>query len=314
MVDLNILKPSHPVDLKDEDVMSLYTKCIEEESDVEHYLSLEEDLIELQQCLRLSKLTEKELQDPALKSIISTESVDIHKVHQLTVSVTKRIGDKLAKFAAWVHDTIRNKTVSEKYIIKKFAAFEEALSKVETSRVFVEDVPTFDQVQNRILGIIQVCEYVKELSSKEDTTAGYSDGVFEKLALTSKGVMKVDAPYGGSTYRNLSWNPPKLLSYELLRSPWAIPVNLQKLRNLTIQAKYESLEDLGDAAKTLAKRCSAFREETVYEAPDYNEVANTYNAAYVINKATKQIEKAITREVNNLVINTLTRLIHYKTI
>ena len=166
MVDLNILKHTSPSDLKDEDPVSLYTKCIEDESDVEHYLSLEEDLIELQQCLRLSRLTEEELQDPALKSIMSVESVDIHKVHQLTVSVTKRIGDKLAKFAAWVHDTIRNKTVSEKYIIKKFAAFEEALSRVETSRVFVEDVPTFDQAQNRILGIIQVCEYVKELSSK----------------------------------------------------------------------------------------------------------------------------------------------------
>ena len=314
MVDLNILRKTRPVDLRDEDVISLYTKCMEEEDCTDRYLSLEADLIELHQYLKLSRLTAEELKDPALRSIISVESIDIHKVHQGIVSTTKRIGDKLAKFAAWINDTIRNKTVSEKYIIKKFAALEEALTKVDTSRVYVEDVPTYDQAQTRILGIIHVCEYVKELSSKEDTTAGYNDSVFEKLALASKGVMKLDAPYGGSTYRNLSWNPPKLTEYELLRSPWAIPINLQKLRNLTIQAKYESLEDLGDAAKMLAKRCAAFKEETPYEVPDYNEVANTYNAAYVINKATKQIEKAITREVNNLVINTLTRLIHYKTI
>lgn len=314
MVNFNILKPSRPVEREEslEELLSIYEEGTKTDDVV--FTSMEEALIQFQQYLQLSRLSNEELQDPALQSLLSVEAIDIHKVKHSIISSAKNVGSKLAQFAAWVHDTLKSRVVSERYIVKRFAELDESISRADTTRAYVEDVPTFETVQTRLIGIIQVCEYVKELSSKQDTTAGYSDGMFEKLAITSKGVLKLDTPYGNTTYRNLSWNPPIKDKYELLRSPWSLPVNTQKIRNLVIQAKYDALDDLGKAAKVLAKRCSSFKEETMYEAPDYNEVANTYNAAYVINKATKQIEKAITREINNLMITTMARLIHYTTI
>ena len=246
--------------------------------------------------------------------ILSEEAVDMVKIRKGIVSSAKSIGSNLAKFAAWVHNTLQNKTVTEKYILKRFTKLEQTLSTAETSRGYVKDVPTYEVVQKRLVGILQVCDFIKELSSQQDTTGGYNDGIFEKVALVSNGVLKLTAPYTDTTYRNLEWVKPTLSNYEVIKSPWNNSNNLQKLRNLVIQAKYESLEDLAAAAKVLAKRCSKFREETAYAAPDYNEVANTYNAAYVINKMIKQINQAINKEINTLVISYITQLINYKTI
>lgn len=315
MVDLNVLKPTKPRE-QEEDVADLCSLICNmyDTDDIREMVALEEELSTLSQYLKLNTLTPLTLEDLHKAGILSEEAVDIVKIRRGIVSSAKNIGSSLAKFAAWVHNTLQNKTVTEKYILKRFAKLEQTLSSAETSRGYVKDVPTYEVVQKRLVGILQVCDFIKELSSQQDTTGGYNDGIFEKVALVSNGVLKLTAPYTDTTYRNLEWVKPTLSSYEVLKSPWNNSNNLQKLRNLVIQAKYESLEDLAAAAKVLAKRCSKFREETAYTAPDYNEVANTYNAAYVINKMIKQINQAINKEVNTLVISYITQLINYKTI
>ena len=315
MVDLNVLKPTKPRE-QEEDVADLCSLICSmyDADDIKVMVALEEELSTLSQYLKLNTLTPLTLEDLHKAGILSEEAVDIVKIRKGIVSSAKSIGSNLAKFAAWVHNTLQNKTVTEKYILKRFAKLEQTLSGAETSRGYVKDVPTYEVVQKRLVGILQVCDFIKELSSQQDTTGGYNDGIFEKVALVSNGVLKLTAPYTDTTYRNLEWVKPTLSSYEVLKSPWNNSNNLQKLRNLVIQAKYESLEDLASAAKVLAKRCSKFREETAYAAPDYNEVANTYNAAYVINKMIKQINQAINKEVNTLVISYITQLINYKTI
>ena len=315
MVDLNVLKPTKPRE-QEEDVADLCSLICNmyDTDDIREMVALEEELSTLSQYLKLNTLTPLTLEDLHKAGILSEEAVDIVKIRRGIVSSAKNIGSSLAKFAAWVHNTLQNKTVTEKYILKRFAKLEQTLSSAETSRGYVKDVPTYEVVQKRLVGILQVCDFIKELSSQQDTTGGYNDGIFEKVALVSNGVLKLTAPYTDTTYRNLEWVKPTLSNYEVLKSPWNNSNNLQKLRNLVIQAKYESLEDLAAAAKVLAKRCSKFREETAYTAPDYNEVANTYNAAYVINKMIKQINQAINKEVNTLVISYITQLINYKTI
>ena len=315
MVDLNVLKPTKPHE-QEEDVADLCSLICSmyDTDDIKVMVALEEELSTLSQYLKLNTLTPLTLEDLHKAGILSEEAVDIVKIRKGIVSSAKSIGSNLAKFAAWVHNTLQNKTVTEKYILKRFTKLEQTLSSAETSRGYVKDVPTYEVVQKRLVGILQVCDFIKELSSQQDTTGGYNDGIFEKVALVSNGVLKLTAPYTDTTYRNLEWVKPTLSSYEVLKSPWNNSNNLQKLRNLVIQAKYESLEDLAAAAKVLAKRCSKFREETAYTAPDYNEVANTYNAAYVINKMIKQINQAINKEVNTLVISYITQLINYKTI
>ena len=315
MVDLNVLKPTKPRE-QEEDVVDLCSLICNmyDTDDIREMVALEEELSTLSQYLKLNTLTPLTLEDLHKVGILSEEAVDIIKIRKGIVSSAKNIGSSLAKFAAWVHNTLQNKTVTEKYILKRFAKLEQTLSGAETSRGYVKDVPTYEVVQKRLVGILQVCDFIKELSSQQDTTGGYNDGIFEKVALVSNGVLKLTAPYTDTTYRNLEWVKPTLSNYEVLKSPWNNSNNLQKLRNLVIQAKYESLEDLAAAAKVLAKRCSKFREETAYAAPDYNEVANTYNAAYVINKMIKQINQAINKEVNTLVISYITQLINYKTI
>ena len=315
MVDLNVLKPTKPRE-QEEDVADLCSLICNmyDTDDIREMVALEEELSTLSQYLKLNTLTPLTLEDLHKVGILSEEAVDIVKIRKGIVSSAKSIGSNLAKFAAWVHNTLQNKTVTEKYILKRFTKLEQTLSSAETSRGYVKDVPTYEVVQKRLVGILQVCDFIKELSSQQDTTGGYNDGIFEKVALVSNGVLKLTAPYTDTTYRNLEWVKPILSNYEVLKSPWNNSNNLQKLRNLVIQAKYESLEDLAAAAKVLAKRCSKFREETAYTAPDYNEVANTYNAAYVINKMIKQINQAINKEVNTLVISYITQLINYKTI
>ena len=315
MVDLNVLKPTKPRE-QEEDVADLCSLICSmyDTDDIREMVALEEELSTLSQYLKLNTLTPFTLEDLHKVGILSEEAVDIVKIRRGIVSSAKNIGSSLAKFAAWVHNTLQNKTVTEKYILKRFTKLEQTLSSAETSRGYVKDVPTYEVVQKRLVGILQVCDFIKELSSQQDTTGGYNDGIFEKVALVSNGVLKLTAPYTDTTYRNLDWVKPTLSNYEVLKSSWNNSNNLQKLRNLVIQAKYESLEDLAAAAKVLAKRCSKFREETAYTAPDYNEVANTYNAAYVINKMIKQINQAINKEVNTLVISYITQLINYKTI
>lgn len=315
MVDLNVLKPSKPREQEEsiEELGSLICTSYDN-IDVQEMVALEEELSTLFQYLKLDTLTSLTLDELHQVGILSEEAIDMVKVRKGIVNSAKNVGNSLAKFAAWVHNTLQNKTVTEKYILKRFAKLEQALSSAETSRGYVKDVPTYDVIQKRLVGILQVCDFIKELSSQQDTTGGYNDGIFEKVALTSNGVLKLTAPYSDSTYRNLEWSKPQVSNYEVLKSPWNNATNLQKLRNLVVEAKYESLEDLASAAKVLAKRCSKFREETAYAAPDYNDVANTYNAAYVINKMVKQINHAINKEINTLVISYITHLINYTTI
>ncbi len=315
MVDLNVLKSSKPLG-REENISELCDLiCTSYNTvDVNEMIALEEELSTLFQYLKLNTIDSYTLEDLHHLGILSEEAVDIVKIRKGIVNSAKNIGNHLAKFAAWVHNTIQNKTVTEKYILKRFAKLEQTLSTAETSRGYVEDVPTYDIVQKRLVGILQVCDFIKELSSQQDTTGGYNDGIFEKVAIVSNGVLKLTAPYSDSTYRNLEWAKPTLSKYEVLKSPWNNLNNLQKLRNLVVEAKYESLEDLASAAKTLAKRCSKFREETAYTTPDYNEVANTYNAAYVINKMVRQINQAINKEINTLMISYITHLINYTTI
>ena len=315
MVDFNALKTPRVSQREEsmEDLCSLITSSYSEEG-IDQMISLEEELTILRQYLKLDTLTPMTIDRLYEMGILSEEAIDIVKVRKGIVSSAKSVGIHLAKFSAWVYNSLKNKSVTEKYIIKRFAKLEDALTHAPTTRAYVEDVPTYEVVQKRLVGILQVCQHLKELSSKEDTNGGYTDGMFEQIALLSNGVLKLSAPYSGTTYRNIEWQKPALTKYEVLKSPWNNSANIQKIRNLTVDAKYESLEDLAQAAKTLSKRCSQFKEGDEYSAPDYNDVANTYNAAYVINKMIRQINQAINREVNALTISYITNLIHYKTI
>lgn len=315
MVDLNVLKSPKPIEQEEsvEELGILISSSYEKEG-LEEMISLEEELAALSQYLKLDTLTPLTLEKLGEIGILSEEAVDMVKIRKGIVTSAKTVGSHLAKFSVWVYNTLKNKSVTEKYILKRFAKLEDTLTHADTSRGYVDKVPAYETVQRRLVGILQVCGYIKELSSKEDTNGGYNDGVFEKVAVMSNGVLKLTTPYSGTTYRNMEWTPPPLTKYEVLKSPWNNSNNIQKIRNLVIEAKYESLEDLAKAAKALSKRCSKYQEETAYEAPDYNEVANTYNAAYVVNKMIKQINQAINKEVNTITISYVTRLINYTTV
>ncbi len=317
MVDLNVLKPSK-VDTQPEESMEDLLQLIIQDSDTsgeDEMRHLEDNLTALYRLLYLDQKGEQFINDPVVQHIIaSTEAIDIVKIRKSIVATTKNLAKDLAKFSSWVVSVVKTKTVTEKFITKRFQRLSDAIAKADTTKGFVKEVPTYDTIQKRLAGILSVCRYIKELSSKPAIDGGYSDAVFEKIALASAGVIKLTAPYSDTTYRNLEWNAPALGDYELFGSSWKTPANVQKIRNLVLQCKYDAMEDLGKAAKTLAVKCNSFQEPDEYNTPDYNSVANTYNAAYVVNKMNKQISKAINKELNTLMISYLSRLINYKTI
>lgn len=313
MVDLRVLKHSWTTDHEEseEELTTLIANTFEDDGS-EKMIAMERQLSLLNQYIKVDSLPPLEARELVKMGILSEEAISFTGIKEGIVKGIKSVGGSLAKFAAWVHNTIQNKTVSEKYIIKKFTKLEHTLADSETSRGYVKDVPTFEEVQKRLAGILNACGYIKDLSTNEQ--GSYDDSVFDRIVQMSNGVFKADVPYEGSSYRNLKWDPPKLTQYEVIKSPWNNASNLQRLRNLTVEVKYQSLEDLATAASSLVKKCSQFRDEGAYSNDEYGEVAQTYNAAYVINKLVKQINAAINKEVNTLCIQYITRLIHFTTV
>ena len=316
MVDLNVLKPSKTIRTSIEtpdELMDLILDTYDDEP-CELQQSLEYELAMLQQLIKIQALPKEYRNDCALLESLETDDVSVESIGKNIVKSLRTVKNSLKDFAEWVSTKIKDKTVSEKYIRSKFTRLQQAIKEADTSRAYVKQAPPFHWVQERLVGIHQICTYLKsQAANKKPITVE----TFRKVAEKSGGCCYSVSDQEGRM--DLTWQEPPLADFEILKSDWGKPNNIDKIRELAVRAKYDALESLADTAKIMAKYCAELaqdHDEDPYSNndPDYNSMAETYTSAYRCNKLIKDLNVIIRKEINTLLIKYVPRLINFKTI
>lgn len=308
MVDLNILKQD-----KKRDTGVSETEAVVDflrEDNFEEYES------KLMQFNRICALQKVEI-DPAVKELVGEEGIIAKTTHGLATAI-KSIGITMNNFSKWLYNTIRDRVVTEKYIHNKFMKLDAAIKSIQETRAYVAKVPTYDILEKRLVSILQVVDYISELSKKEKLDESV-DAIIQKVVLKSGGLLKIGAANADSPYTNIQWNEAPLTEYDIKSSKWANSKESEKLKNLMLKAKYETVDDLAKASSLIAKKCSAVDNqvaETGYgetSEVDYNTLADSYNVSYVVGKLIKQVySQGIQKEINTIAICYLYRLTKYE--
>lgn len=322
--DLNVLRPTRSILVKrekPEDLVKLTQEMYDLSfSGVEQMSAIETELLLVKQWLNLRKLPDDWLRDEDVVDIVGEEGLTVKEMIIKTTRGLGHVRDGLVNFVTWLDKVFRSTMVSEKYIVNKYSILQNKIQTAELSHIYAKNVPTYDVVTKRLSAILTISNFLKHLSEQEKPKV--DDSVFTTIVTRSEGLIAISAPYKDGGYNNLVWKAPELKEYEIKSSPWAKASNIQKVRNLTVAAKYSAFEKVGSAAKSLKKKCDKLIDnesatpEYAYDS-GYNEqvdTADTYNAVYVISKLTKQLNDIFNKEINTLMITYISRLIKYKTI
>lgn len=213
-------------------------------------------------------------------------------------------------FAVSIKNFAQNKRISEEYIIEKFGKLYNKLASIPYRKAQVEDVPTYELMHLRCAGLLSVCGSIKEMSEKDPGDLDLSDSILDRVANLSKNVLQVTAAEKGSSVRNLAWHEPQLTTYDVKASKWCNEQNLNKLKNVYLDVKFNASEDLDKASEKLIANCKSMVQE---EHDDKDELVDTYSTAYIIGKMIKQVHQfGIQREINTCCTTYLDRLMDYK--
>lgn len=308
MVDLNVLKQD-----KKRDTGVSETEAIIDFLKVDNFEEYESKIMQFNRVCALQKVNI----DPAVKELVGEEGIIAKTTHGLA-SAIKSIGITMNNFSKWLYNTIRDKVVTEKYIHNKFAKLDAVIKSIQETRAYVDRVPEFDVLIKRLVSLLQVVAYISELSKKEklDETV---DAIIQKVVLKSGNVFKIVAANADTPYTNIQWNEAPLTEYDIKSSKWANYKEAEKLKNLMLKAKYETVDDLAKAASLIAKRCSSVDSQASdvgygeSDEVDYNTLADSYNVSYVVGKLIKQVySQGIQKEINTIAICYLYRLTKYE--
>lgn len=258
--------------------------------------------------------------DPALEELIGNEGF-IAKTASGIAHAAKSLAISMNNFAKWLHDSIRDKVVTEKYIHNKFGKLSQSIASIKETRAYVDNVPTFDIIEKRLVSLLQLIDYIVDLS-KKDKIEESVDSIIQKVVLKSGGTLKIGTSRADTPYSNIQWNEAPLTEYDIKSSKWSDSHQIEKLKNLMLKCKYESVDDLAKAATLIAKKCTAVSTTAEsdpgygYEEPtepDYNQMAESYNVSYIVGKLIRQVySQGIQKEINMVAICYLYRLTKYE--
>lgn len=229
------------------------------------------------------------------------------KAGKTTVDVTKKISGRIGDFITNLKNSIQDKVVTEKYIHEKFDKTSAAIENANEMRCYVSRVPEYETLISRVNAIIACANYIKDLASRPDCEDGKT--IMEQLALKSKGVVVVKYPKDDekSSNAHLEWKEAVLETFDVKGSKYANKSDMDKLKNAIIHCKYEAVDDLGTAARTIDKRA---RQE---QADDDAENIGNYALVYTVGKIVKQFYKeAVQKELNLICTVYMNRLTQFK--
>ncbi len=254
--------------------------------------------------------------------LINQDELDLSVSEEGITAALQQFGSSLKTFGDKLITMIRNKTVTERYIYNRFNKLRDAIDKCENQRAMVSDVPTYDTVLKRLVGILQVSSFLEQLSKKSPDDQIFQDSLFDKVANLSNGVLKVSAPRKDAGPKGLVWNEPPLVEYDLISSPWKNNSNRERIRNTLIQCKYSGADAIVTATKSVVQAIkymqntddvvtSNYYDENTQYTPSAQVAA--HSTAYLIGKMCKQAYKnGIEREINTFCISYIHRLCSYK--
>lgn len=315
-----------PTDIKYEhDLLGLVDHMfVDEDSDFD---KVERLLSEANRLLILNNVAKQYKDDKGLESLVGLENIELATSTESFVSGLRRITDSMNTLTDKMYKVIWAKTVSEKYIYKRFDKLKERLAEADTERAMVFKVPSYETCTKRFIGVMNVAGFLEEISNRPPEDQIFQDTLFEKVVSMSNGVLKVTAPNKESGLKNLVWNPPILTEYDVLHSPWNDNQKREQLRNLIIKCKYQGSDSFKKAAKSVKKTTQKQIEmQTPYDEDygsgmgygsspeeEYSKQLKTYSVVFLLSKLCKQAEKnAIEKEVNVFCISYIHRLCSYK--
>ena len=221
----------------------------------------------------------------------------------------------IKNFAVGIHRYALDKTLTEEQIIKRFARLIDTYENIQLQHAQVTGVPTYPIALNRFVGLINVCNYIKQMATAEQGHAGISEAMYDKVADLSNGVLKVLPPEKNSHIKNIGWVEPKLETYDIMKSKWTNKEEVVKFRNGLVDVKFRVSEELAKASMTLVRACDEIQNERITSQEEQDEAVEAYSGAYIISKLVKQIHKfGIQREITVFCTTYIPRLCKYKSI
>ena len=221
----------------------------------------------------------------------------------------------IKNFAINIHRYAVDKTLTEEQIIKRFDRLISRYENIELQHAQVSEVPTYPVALNRFIGLINVCNYIKQMAVAENGHKGISESMYDKVADLSNGVLRVLPPEKNSHIKNIGWVEPKLETYDIMKSKWTNKEEVVKFRNGIIDVKFRVSEELAKASMTLVRSCDEIQNERIESQEDQDDAVEAYSGAYIISKLVKQIHKfGIQREISVFCTTYISRLCKYKSI
>ena len=221
----------------------------------------------------------------------------------------------IKNFAVGIHRYALDKTLTEEQIIKRFARLIDTYENIQLQHAQVTGVPTYPIALNRFVGLINVCNYIKQMATAEQGHKGISEAMYDKVADLSNGVLKVLPPEKNSHIKNIGWVEPKLETYDIMKSKWTNKEEVVKFRNGLVDVKFRVSEELAKASMTLVRACDEIQNERITSQEEQDEAVEAYSGAYIISKLVKQIHKfGIQREITVFCTTYIPRLCKYKSI
>lgn len=259
----------------------------------------------------------------------STEKIDFKKIIQGLKTTSKRLYElsaRMYRFSKSVKDFAMNKIVSEKTIHLNFNNMAKSIQDIQLHRAYVSKVPTFQVQRSRFLGLIKLVGHIEEMSKNPADSLPDGERFMNRLADLSNGVLIVSKANPGSDFKNLKWNPPQLMDYEIKTSPWYNTNNVDTMRNLALTCKYDMAEKLQDISRTIVDRCEEARKGFSSDMGSYDdmddmgsyqdmdqEMSNVYSLSYYLEKAIMQtMTEGLRKEVNIFTNTYVKRLSKFK--
>lgn len=221
----------------------------------------------------------------------------------------------IKNFAVGIHRYAVDKTLTEEQIIKRFDRLINTYENIQLQHAQVAEVPTYPVALNRFIGLINVCNFIKQMAASEQGHRGITEAIYDKVADLSNGVLRVLPPEKNSHIKNLGWVEPKLETFDIMKSKWVNKEEVVKFRNGIVDVKFRVSEELAKASMSLVRSCDEIQNERISSQEEQDDAVEAYSGAYIISKLVKQIHKfGIQREISVFCTTYISRLCKYKSI